>query len=109
MKATCTWGDGPDVLVDLDGTGLVLYEDPKDHPPPKGRYKYGHVNQGSLDLTATEAENLGIELITAAKQARDMDRVCHEHDEVETAENNSRLNPSFGTSSEKTIKWKNIE
>ena len=92
MKAECTWGDGPDVLVILDGTGLMLYEDPHNDPPPRGQCTHGRVTEGSLDLTAAEAENLGIELITAAKQARDMDRLCKEADGA----------------AEKTIKWKDI-
>jgi len=76
MKAECTWGDGPDVLVVLDGTPIVIYEDPDNQ----------RVSQGSFDLTANEAEALGADLIAAAKraryldkQARDLDKLAAEH------------------------------
>lgn len=99
MRAVCTWGDGPDVLVDLDNTTVALYEAPWSDPPPRGRWAHGCISKGSFDLTSEEAEKLGYELIAAAEQSKELDRMCAEHDEAEeTAENNSRLNPSFGTS-----------
>lgn len=79
MKATCTWGDGPDVLVDLNGTGVILYEDPKHHKPPRGDFKHGYITEGSFDLTAEEAEILSNELKTAAAAARSLDKSYREY------------------------------
>ncbi len=82
MKVTCTWGEGPDVVLDLDGTLMVLYEDPHD----KDAWTHGAVSDGSLDLTAAEAEELGILLIQVAKQARDLDKSAKKYfDGKETA------------------------
>ncbi len=73
IKAICTWGDGPDVIVNLDGTKLILYE-----KPFYGKWEHGVVSEGSLDLTATEAEIFGQQLLDVAKQARDL---CREYSE----------------------------
>ena len=69
MKAECTWGDGPDVLVMLNGTHIMLYEYPKNYE----RFKHGEVSQGSLDLTSDEALLLAGELISAANSAKELD------------------------------------
>lgn len=69
MKAICAWGFGADVLVEIDGTTVVLYEEPAN----KDRYRHGSVTRGSLDLTADEAEDLANQLQLAAKAARDLD------------------------------------
>ena len=64
MKAECTWGDGPDVILSLNGTGMILFE----NPIIEGSgFKYGTVNAGSLDLTAQEAIILGHQLLNAAR------------------------------------------
>jgi len=75
MKVECTWGDGPDVLVVLDGKPIMLYEDPSD----MDKCTHGLVRQGSLDLTAEEAQELGVDLITAARQARQLSKQYAEH------------------------------
>jgi hypothetical protein len=75
MKASCTWGEGPDVILDLDGSLMVLYENPHD----KEAWTHGAISDGSLDLTAAEAEELGIQLITASKQARDLSKSAQEY------------------------------
>lgn len=72
MKATCTWGQGPDVLLELDGTGVVCYEDPFNYPPPRGRYKHGIISQGSTDLTIIEAKALIASLTAAVKKADEL-------------------------------------
>ncbi len=91
-KASCTWGDGPDVLVTLQpdsykkgsrfNQGFVLYEDPilkaesnKDGmtPPQRGRYLHGAVESGSFDLTADQALELAASLTQAARAAKSMD------------------------------------
>ena len=81
-KATCTWGDGPDVLLSLEDDMFVPYEDPKHHAPPRGDYLHGYVTKGTMDLTADEALALAFELKAAAEQAKSFDRMCEEHDEA---------------------------
>lgn len=76
MKAECTWGFGPDVVLSLDGSELVLSELPYD----KTRWIYGVVSKGSLDLTATQAEELAEQLLLAAKRVRELESMCEEHD-----------------------------
>jgi len=80
MRATCTWGDGPDVILTIDGERFILYEDPQHIEPTKGDFKHGFVRKGSTDLTADEAEALGHQLINAAAQARGLDKLCEDHD-----------------------------
>jgi hypothetical protein len=79
MKATCTWGCGPDVMLNLDGHPMVLYED----PIHKDKWVHGAVTKGSLDLTADEAEAFGFQLIEAARQAKALDELCEQHDKME--------------------------
>ena len=71
INAICTWGDGPDVLLRLDGTRLVLLEDPEglEH------FTNGFVMMGQLDLTIKEARNLAENLIKAADEAERMDSI----------------------------------
>lgn len=82
-KATCTWGDGPDVLLDLEDDNFMLYEDPKHYKPPQGDPSHGYVTKGSMDLTADEARILAAQLEAAANQAQAFDRMCKEHDGAE--------------------------
>ena len=79
MKAECTWGEGPDVLVSLDDTIVMLYEGPWNPIPPRGASKHGFVKNGSFDLTADEAEAFGAALISAAQQSRELDKSFAEH------------------------------
>ena len=67
MKAVCNWGEGPDVLLALEGTPLMLYEAPVD----LNKAVHGYVSQGSICLTEDEAERLGNELLMMAKKARE--------------------------------------
>ena len=91
MKAECTWGDGPDIVMDLDGKPMELLES----PGPIGRFTYGVVSKGLIDLTAEEAEALGVELIGAAREVRQLRQICKDHDaHVET---------------KKKMEWKNIK
>jgi hypothetical protein len=66
ITATCTWGEGPDVLVQLKNHVMICYEPVS----IKDRYRHGCIKNGSADLTAKEAEMLGHELLTAAKLAK---------------------------------------
>jgi len=74
MRATCTWGEGPDVLVVIEGTPVILYENPKHHKPPHGDWKHGFVTEGSFDLTINEAETFVEELITAIEEAKSLNK-----------------------------------
>ena len=67
ITASCTWGDGPDVLLVNDGKGYVIYRVKEDG------YMSGVSSQGSMDLTAAEAEILAHELLEAVRQVRDLE------------------------------------
>jgi hypothetical protein len=77
MKAVCTWGDGPAVLLCLEGDTLVLHEDPE-----KKGWVHGTVKQGSIDLTKEEARNLAFELLNAAAESDRLDKICEDHDKM---------------------------
>ncbi len=69
MKATCTWGDGPDVLISLTKNDIfVLLED-----PDKTKYTQGCVNKGSIGITADEAIELAMQLLASAREAKRLD------------------------------------
>ena len=67
MRATCTWGEGPDVVLSLEGTSLVLGEHPDFN---RNRFLHGVITKGEIDLTADQAQELGNMLIDTAKQAK---------------------------------------
>lgn len=77
-RAACTWGDGPDVVLDLKDDTFILYENPIH---VKSSSIYGHVTKGSMDLTADEALALAAHLEAAANNAKELERTCREHDE----------------------------
>ena len=84
-NATCTWGDGPDVVLSIENDFFILYEDPKHTQYPnwkykKGDWKHGYVTKGSMDLTADEALKLASELIAAANNAKELDGLCKDAD-----------------------------
>jgi hypothetical protein len=81
--ATCTWGDGPDVLLSLEDDNFMLYEDPKHNKPPQGDPAHGYVTKGSSCLTADEALSLSIELRIAANEAKALNELCKDADEAE--------------------------
>ena len=68
INATCTWGEGPDVLLVLKDHHFVLYEN-----PTFGGYTHGVVTKGSTDLTVDEAESLAHDLLNAVAQCRELD------------------------------------
>lgn len=70
INATCTWGDGPDVLVSLFDKKFMLY-------PSTNVFVHG-----SFCLTAVEARALANELNDAAKQAEALDTSLKEHEEL---------------------------
>jgi hypothetical protein len=70
MKAECTWGEGPDVVLSLEDTPLVLGE----HPDfDRNRFLYGVITKGEIDLTADQAHKLGIQLIDACKRIKELE------------------------------------
>ena len=80
IKVSCTWGEGPDVLVTFESHPFILYEDAKNDSPPRGQWKHGYVSMGSFDMTADEAEKLSYELRTAARTARKLDRSIRQYE-----------------------------
>ena len=80
INATCTWGEGPDVLVTFERHPFILYEDAKNDSPPRGQWKHGYVSIGSFDLTADEAIMLADQLKKAAEAAMELDRSIKEYE-----------------------------
>jgi len=82
LKAICTWGNGPDVLLVLEddgkGDALMAYEEPYHPKPPRGDSVHGFIRKGSLCLTANEAEMLAGQLLSSAKQSRELDETYKE-------------------------------
>lgn len=82
VKASCTWGDGPDVMVsfskDKEGRSIpfILYEN-----PIYGSWLHGHVENGSFDLTTKEALKLAAELIEAAGGCKYMEETLKMYEE----------------------------
>ncbi len=72
MKATCTWGDGPDVLVNLDGKRLMCYENPDNFD----KAVHGFISEGSFELNAMEAIDLALQMIKAATGALELNNAC---------------------------------
>ncbi|KKL06287.1 hypothetical protein LCGC14_2597540 [marine sediment metagenome] len=105
LTASCTWGEGPDVLMVLEddgkGDALMAYEHPHHHPPPRGDCTYGYIRKGSICLTADQAESLGYQLIESVKQARGLDKEYTAHCE---AHHKAQIESDM----KKEIKWKNI-
>jgi len=78
MKAECTWGEGPDIILSLNNTAMVLYENPCD----LDKWKHGVVKQGSLDLTAFEAHKLAMELLAAVNKVNELEQMCNELEQM---------------------------
>jgi len=69
IDATCTWGDGPDVLLVIKGIKMMLHS-----PVVTGGGVHGLVDAGSVCLTAIEAKSLAIKLLNASYQADELTR-----------------------------------
>ena len=80
IKVSCTWGEGPDVLVTFEDHPFILYEDAKNDPPPRGQWRHGYVSMGSFDMTADEAIKLSYQLKEAARNARNLDKSIREYE-----------------------------
>lgn len=79
MKALCTWGEGPDVLVEIDGTPILCYENPTD----LNRYTHGIIREGSFYLTVEEAKKLVGSLLMAISQTEELYQSYENYVEVE--------------------------
>ena len=75
LKATCTWGDGPDVLLVNEGKLYMLYDDPS----IKDKAIHGYSLNGSICLTKEEAYKLANDLIMAAKNAEELEECANEY------------------------------
>ena len=69
MESVCTWGEGPDVVLFLEGTPLVLGETPDFD---RDRFLYGVITKGEIDLTADQAQELGTQLINACMRIKEL-------------------------------------
>lgn len=74
IGASCTWGEGPDIMLVMDDKPFICYEDLK-----KGRWKHGYVTKGSTDLTQQEARDLAASLLTAADACKALEDSYEEH------------------------------
>ena len=72
MKAVQSW-EISRVTLDLEGTPMILMEDPK-----MGRFTHGEVCHGQIDLRYDEAEMLIAELQAAVDFCRDLDKQLEE-------------------------------
>ena len=97
MKATCCWGEGPDVMLELKGSFVMLYEKPSGFD----QGIHGFVSEGSLEMTAKEARELAAQLTKAADESDEWDRKSTEDFERWEAEksltNGFQYNDEFGT------------
>lgn len=77
VGASCTWGDGPDVLITLDGRRFTCYEAVQfskragQIPGPFSTGLHGFVTKGSIAFTRNEALELAQQIFTAAAQCRE--------------------------------------
>lgn len=79
LEAVCTWGDGPDILINNDGFPYMLYEDPS----MKERAKHGFSFKGSFDLNLVQAKQLFASLGTAIRQVEELEQTAKDHDDLE--------------------------
>lgn len=77
MKASCTIGDGPNIIVSLDGKELLLLEEPN-----RTNFKSGVVEHGQIELSVEEARNLVISLLSAIKQVQDFEEMGEEYERI---------------------------
>jgi len=69
IKAECTWGDGPDVLISIKNFPMILASDVID----KQRFKHGIVKDAWIDLTQEQARQLAHKLLKAANCAQELE------------------------------------
>jgi len=74
LSASCTWGDGPDVLLCVNDRVVFLLEGVR-----PGISIHGHVKKAQIDLTALEARKLAYSLLNAAKQTDELNESCKQY------------------------------
>lgn len=77
IKATCTWGDGPDIILELKEHSLICYENPLHHD----RFIHGVISNGSTDLTLAEAKQLVSTLLSSITQVEELESACEKYHE----------------------------
>ena len=75
MKASCTWGEGPDILLSLESDDILVLED---NPKNLDKWVYGTVNRGSIDLRLDEAKELVCSLTQAINRVEELERLAKE-------------------------------
>jgi hypothetical protein len=75
IRATCTWGDGPDVLLVIEDHVVVAHEE----QILRDKFTHGAIKNGSTDLTVDQAESLGHQLLNAAQACRELDKSAEEY------------------------------
>jgi hypothetical protein len=72
VKAECTWGEGPDIILSFMNHGVILFED-----PVYTHFAHGIVGQASTDLTLEEAKSLLYSLQSAIMQVEDIEAAAN--------------------------------
>ena len=85
IKVSCTWGEGPDILLTFKEHGIVLYED-----PDKTGFVHGHVNNASTDLRLDQAKLLVASLQMAIQHVEELEYSLEEY--FKNEENNKQTN-----------------
>lgn len=77
MKAQCTVGEGPDVIISMEGTPFILLEPPS---TDKCHSEFGACRKGDIDLNLKEAEefldSLQAAVLTAKEFYESYDEYC---------------------------------
>jgi len=70
----CTWGDGEDVMIIVDGSMFVPYEEPWQLDPPYPQFEHGIITKGSIGLRIDKAEELLRDLTISVAKAKQLDQ-----------------------------------
>lgn len=76
MKVISNWPMLSDVTIELNGTPLILGEEP-DFLKNKGLH--GTVTQGDIDLSVDEAEEIGNALLEMSRKIRKLNKELEEN------------------------------
>lgn len=74
LKPTCTWGDGPDIILENKGETYILYDDTQ-----KCGFSHGCSFKGSFDLTLEEAIELRNNLNMVILQVKELKECTNEY------------------------------
>lgn len=84
ITAHCTWGDGPDIILDNNGKSYILYDD----PDMKDKFIHGISHKGSFDLSLQEAIELRNSLNIAIMNVEKIEKSVNDYFEGEFNEDN---------------------